>query len=535
MVSWAWLLVLFAPFWSSSADTISIVTWNFRPIAPVAGVTNTQTGVIEAAAHTLQKIEPDVILLQGMQDWQMCSDLAQALKPADYNVVICSSLRRSASADADALEVGILAKQKAYFSWSEPWHSPEGVKVSGGYAFAALVIGERRIGFFSTDITQPHLPALCAQQLLDQIDAVRHWETNQAQTYLLGCTFNSSSNSAPPMRDKLFQFLGTGGLEDAFKYQPLARKSTVRRTSGAPRWIADFILLDQTAFSSQVDVLTNSFSGHFPVVCKVETDPARVATARAAQAELAGTTEPPAVSETQTTVAAQRTSPAALARFNISETARLVGAGAAVVMVLVLFGRLLMRRRPVRAMTPPARLPMSSEAEHRKAASSYTVVIAPHSTTASIADSTSPHSQPVIQIDGPPTQTQSVFWRQRALAAEEQARCAQELLRQGLVSQLSQWLKQKLVRKLIVDRAQLLEAQQEAARKALKVDERLNRIEQQIQKQNQSYERRIEELNRQLLAAKEESRELIRARIVQVRAEMEAARARLLAKAQEEP
>jgi sugar-specific transcriptional regulator TrmB len=102
------------------------------------------------------------------------------------------------------------------------------------------------------------------------------------------------------------------------------------------------------------------------------------------------------------------------------------------------------------------------------------------------------------------------------------------------MSQLSQWLKQKLVRKLMADRAQLLEAQEEAARKALKVDERLNRIERQIQEQNQVYERRIEELNRQLLAAKEESRELIRNRISQVKMEMERARVRLLAKAQEE-
>src|ERR1043165_9567175 len=101
------------------------------------------------------------------------------------------------------------------------------------------------------------------------------------------------------------------------------------------------------------------------------------------------------------------------------------------------------------------------------------------------------------------------------------------MLRQGLVSQLSQWLKQKLVRKLIVDRAQLLEAPEAEARKAFNVDERLNRIELQIRQQNQAYERRIEELNRQLLAAKEESRELIRTRIMQVKAEMETARMRL--------
>jgi len=65
----------------------------------------------------------------------------------------------------------------------------------------------------------------------------------------------------------------------------------------------------------------------------------------------------------------------------------------------------------------------------------------------------------------------------------------------------------------------------------LDVDDRLTRVELQIQQQNQAYQRRIEELTRQLIAAREESRELIRAQIAQVKAEMEAARARLLAQA----
>lgn len=96
---------------------------------------------------------------------------------------------------------------------------------------------------------------------------------------------------------------------------------------------------------------------------------------------------------------------------------------------------------------------------------------------------------------------------------------------------MSGWLKQKLVRKLVTDRAQLMEAQQLAARMANTLDTRLARIEAQIQQQNQAYVRRIEELNKELAAAREENRELIRERIAQVKAEMEAARARVLAEA----
>jgi hypothetical protein len=115
------------------------------------------------------------------------------------------------------------------------------------------------------------------------------------------------------------------------------------------------------------------------------------------------------------------------------------------------------------------------------------------------------------------------------MAAEQRAERATAVIRAGLIPQLSQWLKQKLVRKLIADRAQLLGTQQAATLKALGVEERLARIEQQIQRQNSAYQERIDALTRELIVAKEENRELFRARIAQVKAEMEAARVRMMA------
>jgi DNA anti-recombination protein RmuC len=104
-------------------------------------------------------------------------------------------------------------------------------------------------------------------------------------------------------------------------------------------------------------------------------------------------------------------------------------------------------------------------------------------------------------------------------------------VREGVIKELSAWLKQRLVGKLLSDRAQLMQAQQLATKMAYTLDNRLSRIEAQIQQQNQAYIRRIEELNRELAAAREENRELILERIAQVKAEMEAARAKVLAEA----
>ena len=99
-----------------------------------------------------------------------------------------------------------------------------------------------------------------------------------------------------------------------------------------------------------------------------------------------------------------------------------------------------------------------------------------------------------------------------------------EGVRAGVIASLSQWLKQKAVQRLVSDRAQLLATQQAAALAVLAVDQRLARIEHQIQQINQDYEQRIDDLLKDLIAAKEENHELIRAKITLVKADMEKAR-----------
>jgi hypothetical protein len=124
-----------------------------------------------------------------------------------------------------------------------------------------------------------------------------------------------------------------------------------------------------------------------------------------------------------------------------------------------------------------------------------------------------------IAIDGG-TQTQL-----QVMSAPRQASVPEDV-RAGVVAQLTRWLKERFVQRLVADRAQLLENQQTAALKVLAVDERLAKIERQIQDRNQEYERRIDALIGELANAREENRELIRAKIALVKAEMEKARAK---------
>jgi hypothetical protein len=160
---------------------------------------------------------------------------------------------------------------------------------------------------------------------------------------------------------------------------------------------------------------------------------------------------------------------------------------------------------------------------------SFTMTVAPRSITGSAQSPASSEPASLVSIDNPKTtRTQSEVVPARVLNPGSRSHQHSANVSASLVVTLGQWLKQKLVRRLLADRAQLIATQQASTLKVMKVDERLARIEEQVHEQNRAYERRIEKLTEELNAAKEENRDLIRAQINKVKAEMEAARARLV-------
>jgi len=138
----------------------------------------------------------------------------------------------------------------------------------------------------------------------------------------------------------------------------------------------------------------------------------------------------------------------------------------------------------------------------------------------STAQSGAPNVQ--IQMDGS-TQTQSQIWLPPSTSGRQPDRLP-DAVRAGVIANLSLWLKQHVVGRLLSDRAELLATQQAAALKIPAVDERLAKIERHIQERNQDYERRIDELLKALITAEAENREMIRAQITFLKAEMEKTR-----------
>jgi hypothetical protein len=125
-----------------------------------------------------------------------------------------------------------------------------------------------------------------------------------------------------------------------------------------------------------------------------------------------------------------------------------------------------------------------------------------------------------------PAVTGGDAWQQRALVAEQQVEKTHAAVRAGALTQLARLFREKLVRGLISQRSELLDAQQSAAAEMAEMEKRLNDLHAPLQDRLRAYETRIADLESALAVKGEENRELIKAKIQLIRHQMEAERTR---------
>lgn len=97
----------------------------------------------------------------------------------------------------------------------------------------------------------------------------------------------------------------------------------------------------------------------------------------------------------------------------------------------------------------------------------------------------------------------------------------------GVVTQVGEVLKDRVVRALVEQRAGMLEAQQTATMEVAELEARLDRVHAPIKDRLRAYEERIAELEQELKQKGDENREMIRAKIRATKQQIEAMRERL--------
>jgi len=452
-----------------SAQTVRVTTYDF---ASAWG--SDATNVIEAAGLQLNKLAPDVILLRGVSGWKMCSQLAQALKPAQYRVAICSAFRDASGSNAAPLQVAILARDSSYFSWSEAWSSSTNSPPSGGgFAFAAIPVEGHRFGFCASDM--PLRPVASTEeatrQWLETLGSFRGWANNKLEGFVTGAFGPITTNG------EAGRLLRSAGFVDARAWSSQSVKAEATESHLVP-----------DAKSPGGLLLTR-----WPMTCDFDFHPAPVVVVAA---------NPSA--PTNVLVASAAVPPPPTTHW--SSLMWPVAAGLAVVLVAIVIMLISIRRR-LSGLQAQNALLVHGPLQNPTAALGYNVAIAPPA------------------LSSPPLQV--------ARAANEPAKFAsveprQDQLPRGVFAHLTHWLKETFIQRLLADRKELLDTQQEATMKVLAVDQRLARLELKIQQETASYEKQIEQLNRELLTAREENLELIRGQINLLKAEMEDARKRVL-------
>ena len=136
----------------SGAQTIRCATWNLQwfPNGSAKEVSAEQQNQrIKEAADVLRPINPDIVLLQEVRDYDACARLGDAIAPAIYHVAICSAFREPFQSGLGRQQVAILSKYQAQAAWSEPWKSMNGIDPPRGFAFAWFKIRNEDVGVYS--------------------------------------------------------------------------------------------------------------------------------------------------------------------------------------------------------------------------------------------------------------------------------------------------------------------------------------------------------------------------------------------------
>ena len=98
--------------------------------------------------------------------------------------------------------------------------------------------------------------------------------------------------------------------------------------------------------------------------------------------------------------------------------------------------------------------------------------------------------------------------------------------RSELMPLLARFLSQAVVQRLFRQRTLLVQTQELAAAQTVELEERLTKIQSHMQERFRAYEHRISELEEELAAAEEQNRDLIRAKIVLAKQDLEFERAK---------
>ena len=277
LVCFAWCGLLHA----EQPSKVRITTWNLEwfPNGSAREATpEKQAQRIKAAADVLKKLNPDILLLQEVRDYDACARLGDAIQPAAYTVAICSAFKGGKQQEA------IVAKISAQAGWSESWKSMEGVDPPRGFAFAWFKIGNADIGVYSLHLKSNLIMhgnkeietaknirkrEISIQQLLTHIHDVIGTVIPSIKGLIIGGDFNTNHDQAMFEAEKTLDSLTDVAYRSVFDGIPFQERITHPGSHGYPNATFDYLFGKNVKIGKPI-ITQTSVSDHFPVTCDVE-------------------------------------------------------------------------------------------------------------------------------------------------------------------------------------------------------------------------------------------------------------------------
>jgi endonuclease/exonuclease/phosphatase family metal-dependent hydrolase len=266
-----------------NAATVRVTTWNlnwFPNTGPKESSAQKQQERITEAAKVLRSLNPDIILLQEVRDYDACTRLAEAIEPHHYQVAVCSAFKQGIAIAKQ--QVAILAKEPAQAAWSEQWKSMEGVDPPRGFAFRWFKIAVVDVGVYSLHLKSNLIMRgdkaaeaakntrkreLAAQQLLKHVRDVVTIAMPNVRSVIVGGDFNTNSDEFTA--DQTLKTLTDAGFTNCMEKLPLARRLTHRGSGGHPDATFDYLFVRNAALR-RIQITRSTVSDHLPVTCDVK-------------------------------------------------------------------------------------------------------------------------------------------------------------------------------------------------------------------------------------------------------------------------
>jgi endonuclease/exonuclease/phosphatase family metal-dependent hydrolase len=266
---------------------LGVTTWNLEwfPNGSAHDATpEVQAQRIAAAADVLKPIDPDIILLQDVRDYEACARLGEAIAPGMYHVAICSAFKEPFQSGLGKQQVAILSKYQAQAAWAERWKSMNGVDPPRGFAFAWFKIGSQDIGVYSVHLKSNLIThgnregetakniqkrEVAIDQLLTHVHDVVTKTIPAIKGIVIGGDFNTNHDQAMFAAERTLDSLTGVPYRSVFEESPFEQRITHPGSHGFPDATFDYLFGKNVRIGKPVITQTN-VSDHLPVTCDVE-------------------------------------------------------------------------------------------------------------------------------------------------------------------------------------------------------------------------------------------------------------------------